>query len=74
MSALGHKPRRRSGRGPVYVRNTSNRVEILWTAVKDAKCHEPTYAVQQIWSLLDHLVGACEHGGGKLQAECLGGF
>jgi hypothetical protein len=25
--------------------------------VKDAKCHEPTYAVQQIWSLLDHLVG-----------------
>jgi len=27
------------GRGPVYVRSTSNRVEILCTAVKDAKCH-----------------------------------
>jgi hypothetical protein len=26
------------GRGPVYVRSTSNRVEILCTAVKDAKC------------------------------------
>jgi hypothetical protein len=23
----------------------------------DAVCHEPTYAVQQIWSLLDHLIG-----------------
>ena len=27
---------------PVYVRSTSDRVEILCTAVKDAKCHEPT--------------------------------
>ena len=26
------------GRGPVYVRSTSDRVEILCTAVKDAKC------------------------------------
>jgi hypothetical protein len=26
------------GRGPVYVRSASNRVEILCTAVKDAKC------------------------------------
>ena len=26
------------GWGPVYVRSTSNRVEILCTAVKDAKC------------------------------------
>ena len=25
-------------------------------------------------ALLDHLVGAREHGGGKLQAERLGGF
>jgi hypothetical protein len=24
----------------------------------DAMCHEPTYAVQQIWSLLDQLVGS----------------
>ena len=46
------------GRGPAYVRSTSDRVEILCTAVKDAKCHEPTYAVQQIWILLDDLVGA----------------
>ena len=30
------------GRRPVYVRSTSDRVEILCTAVKDAKCHEPT--------------------------------
>ena len=35
------------GRGPVYVRSASNRVEILCTAVKDAKCHKATYAVQQ---------------------------
>jgi hypothetical protein len=27
------------GRGPVYVRSASNRIEILCTAVKDAKCH-----------------------------------
>ena len=27
------------GRWPVYVRSTSNRVEILCTAAKDAKCH-----------------------------------
>ena len=26
------------GRGPVYVRSTSDRVEILCTAAKDAKC------------------------------------
>jgi hypothetical protein len=32
--SLGGDP----GRGPVYVRSTSNRVEILCTAVKDAKC------------------------------------
>jgi hypothetical protein len=30
------------GRGPIYVRSTSNRVEILCTAVKDAKCHFQT--------------------------------
>ena len=46
------------GWGPVYVRSTSDRVEILCTAVKDAKCQEPTYAVQQICSLLAHLVRA----------------
>jgi hypothetical protein len=56
-SLLGHKPRRRSGPGPVYVRSTSDRVEVLCTAVKDAKCHKPTYAVQQI-ALFNHLVGA----------------
>jgi hypothetical protein len=28
------------GQGPVYVRSTSDRVEILCTAVKDAKCHK----------------------------------
>ena len=33
--------------GPVYVRSTSNRVEILCTAVKDAKCQQRTNAVQQ---------------------------
>jgi hypothetical protein len=42
MTAKGHKLRRRSGRGPVYVRSTSNRVEILCTAVKDAKCQDET--------------------------------
>src|SRR5208337_3332639 len=31
------------GRGPVYVRSTSDRVEILCTAVKDAKCQEETF-------------------------------
>ena len=40
------------GRGPVYVRSTSDRVEILCTAAKDAKCQEPTYAVQQILSAM----------------------
>src|SRR5260370_9175596 len=30
------------GRGPVYVRGTSDRVEILCSALKDAKCHEQT--------------------------------
>jgi hypothetical protein len=35
------------GRGSVYVRSTSDRVEILCTAAKDAKCQKPTYALQQ---------------------------
>jgi putative tryptophan/tyrosine transport system substrate-binding protein len=39
-SAVGHKPRGRSGPGPVYVRSTSDRVEILCTAAKDAKCQK----------------------------------
>src|SRR5580704_19378573 len=33
-------------RGPIYVRSTSNRVEILCSAVKDAKCHNRTNAPQ----------------------------
>jgi hypothetical protein len=53
------------GRGPVYVRSTSDRVEVLCTAVKDAKCQKPTHAPQQTDvftcnDLLDHLVGAAE--------------
>jgi hypothetical protein len=48
------------GRGSVYVRSTSDRVESLCTAAKDANCQQRTNAVQQIWSLLDDLVGARE--------------
>ena len=47
MSEMGHKPRRRSGPGASDVRSTSNRVGILCTAAKDAKCQEETYAPQQ---------------------------
>jgi hypothetical protein len=34
------------GQGPVDVRSTSDRVEILCTAVKDAKCHFQTHALR----------------------------
>ena len=37
-----------------------------------ALCHKPTYAVQQICSLLDDLVRQCEQLVGNLKAECLG--
>jgi len=35
-----------------------DRVRIFAPQRFDAVCHEPTYAVQQIWSLLDQLVGS----------------
>jgi hypothetical protein len=44
------------GRRPVYVRSASNRVEILCTAVKDAKCHNRSLA-NAANGLLDQLVG-----------------
>src|SRR5271166_340491 len=62
------------GQGPVYVRSASNRVEILCTAVKDAKCHKPTYAVQQTVSLFDHFVGEQQEGFRYRQPERLGGL
>src|SRR5205823_2252539 len=37
------------------------------------ECHEPTYAVQQICSLLDHFVGAREQHGRHVDAKRLGG-
>src|ERR1700730_14494134 len=46
------------GRGPVYVRSASNRVEILCTAVKGAKCQLRTHAPQQRNRLFDYFVRA----------------
>jgi hypothetical protein len=45
MTEMGHKPRRRLGPGPVYVRSASDRVEVLCTAVKDAKVESRMSAV-----------------------------
>jgi hypothetical protein len=38
-----------------------------------AMCQEPTYAVQQIWSLLDYLVGVLQDRRGHREADCLSG-
>src|SRR6202011_5705367 len=62
------------GRGPVYVRSTSHRVEILCTAVKDAKCHKETDAPQPKNSLFEHLVGAGQQRGRQIETEHLGGL
>src|SRR5229473_3239742 len=45
------------GRGSVYVRSTSHRVEILCTAAKDAKCQKLPHAPQQTALSLENLVG-----------------
>jgi len=44
------------GRGLVYVRSTSDRVAILRTAAKDAKCQERHWCAAATGRLLDHLV------------------
>src|SRR3984893_811898 len=59
------------GRGPVYVRSASNRVEILCTAVKDAKCQEPTYAVQQIAAYSITSSAIASNPGGMVRASAL---
>jgi hypothetical protein len=41
---------------------------------KSHECHNPTYAVQKIVPLFDHLVGAGEQHRRDFEAKCLGGL
>ena len=48
----------RLGRRALYVRYTSTSDRIDASQRTDALCHEPTFAAQQLWGLLNDLVGA----------------
>ena len=62
------------GRGPVYVRSTSDRVEILCTAVKDAKCQSRPKCAAAKSGLFDDLVSAGKHCRWQFKAKRLGGL
>src|SRR5262245_628765 len=63
-----------SGKASPHVRYASNSDRNFASRRTYAMCHEPTYAVQQLWSLLDHLIGGGEQHRRYFDAKRPGGF